>query len=112
MFNNLRLRLFRSAFTDSIDCYLVERTHDGRMAQAKPVEMEIIESNVAPHTPTFRLEQVNAQALMDELWNCGIRPTEGTGSAGALAATQNHLKDMQGVSDRLLKMIEQARVIR
>lgn len=36
-----------------------------------------------------------AQTLMDELWRSGIRPTEGTGSAGSLAATQGHLEDMR-----------------
>lgn len=30
------------------------------------------------------------------------RPTEGTGSAGALAATERHLKDMQTIAFRLL----------
>lgn len=45
--------------------------------------------------PTFRLPYANAQMLMDDLWACGIRPTEGAGSAGALAATQAHLKDLQ-----------------
>lgn len=35
------------------------------------------------------------QELMDSLWQCGFRPTEGTGSAGSLAATQAHLKDMR-----------------
>ena len=33
--------------------------------------------------------------LMDDLWQCGLRPSEGTGSAGALAATQKHLDDMR-----------------
>jgi hypothetical protein len=32
---------------------------------------------------------------MDELWHAGIRPTEGAGSAGAMAATQRHLEDMR-----------------
>ncbi len=36
-----------------------------------------------------------AQTLMDDLWVCGIRPTEGAGSAGSLAATQRHLEDMR-----------------
>jgi hypothetical protein len=36
-----------------------------------------------------------AQLLMDDLWQAGIRPSEGTGSAGALAATQDHLKDIR-----------------
>lgn len=45
--------------------------------------------------PTLRIDRDTAQTLMDDLWHAGIRPTEGTGSAGALAATQNHLKDLQ-----------------
>jgi len=45
--------------------------------------------------PTFKLDFDDAQTLMDDLWNCGLRPSEGTGSAGALAATQKHLEDMR-----------------
>jgi len=45
--------------------------------------------------PSFTLDYSDAQALMDDLWNCGLRPSEGTGSAGALAATQKHLEDMR-----------------
>src|SRR5690348_326834 len=44
---------------------------------------------------SFELKPENAQALMDELWACGLRPTEGSGSAGSLAAIERHLKDMQ-----------------
>ncbi len=36
-----------------------------------------------------------AQNLMDSLWDLGFRPSEGTGSAGAMAATQKHLEDMR-----------------
>lgn len=39
-----------------------------------------------------------AQQLMDELWQCGLRPTEGTGSAGSLKATENHLNDMRKIA--------------
>ena len=45
--------------------------------------------------PTFVLDRVAAQLLMDDLWNCGLRPSEGTGSAGALRATEKHLEDMR-----------------
>lgn len=45
--------------------------------------------------PTLRLRMDEAQQLMDSLWNCGLRPTEGSGSAGSLAATQKHLEDMR-----------------
>lgn len=54
-------------------------------------------------SPTFALRREQAQQLMDELWNCGLRPTEGSGSAGSLAATERHLKDMQAVAFGLLK---------
>lgn len=41
------------------------------------------------------IRREDAQMLIDELWQCGIRPTEGTGSAGAMAATKSHLEDMR-----------------
>lgn len=54
--------------------------------------------------PALRLELKDAQRLMDELWNCGLRPSEGSGSAGSLAATQKHLADMQGIAKGLLRV--------
>ena len=48
-----------------------------------------------PIDPSIEIDTEVAQTLMDDLWNCGLRPTEGSGSAGALHATQNHLKDLQ-----------------
>lgn len=45
----------------------------------------------------------SAQNLMDELWRIGFRPSEGSGSAGSLAATERHLKDMQRIAFRLLE---------
>jgi len=50
--------------------------------------------------PFLRLKMGEAQRLIDELWSVGLRPTEGTGSAGAMAAVQGHLLDLQ----RLLKL--------
>ncbi len=44
---------------------------------------------------TLLLDATAGQALMDDLWACGLRPAEGAGSAGALAATQRHLEDMR-----------------
>lgn len=41
---------------------------------------------------------------MDALWHCGLRPSEGTGSAGSLAATEKHLKDMRAIAFDLLQM--------
>lgn len=48
--------------------------------------------------PTFSLDNTEAQQLIDELWNCGLRPSEGTGSAGSLRATEKHLEDMRKIA--------------
>jgi hypothetical protein len=45
--------------------------------------------------PALRIDRDAAQQLMDELWHVGLRPTEGSGSAGSLAATERHLADMR-----------------
>ena len=50
----------------------------------------------ADYVPPFlSLRDDEAQQLMDELWRTGIRPSNGVGNEGQLAATQAHLKDMQ-----------------
>lgn len=48
------------------------------------------------------LDIAGLQGLMDSLWECGIRPSEGQGSAGQLAAVQKHLEDMRTFANRLL----------
>ena len=56
--------------------------------------------------PPFIFLREDAQALMDRMWSAGLRPTEGTGSAGAMAATQTHLKDVSNYVTWLMKMLE------
>ncbi len=43
------------------------------------------------------LKDGDAQRLMDDLWDSGFRPTEGSGSAGAMGAVQEHLKDLRRI---------------
>jgi hypothetical protein len=50
------------------------------------------------------LSPEQAQALIDGLWDCGLRPTEGTGSAGALVSVERHLADMKKVAFHALKI--------
>lgn len=67
---------------------------------AKPVEFEQIERGLyAGHKPpALELSPTDAQALMDELYRAGVRPTRMESSDGALAATERHLKDMQAIA--------------
>lgn len=75
---------------------------DGRTAVALPIQFSLIGPSEPIQEPTVELDFHAAQQLIDALWDCGLRPTEGTGSAGALAATERHLKDMQTIAFRLL----------
>jgi len=65
---------------------------------------EVEPFGVAPDAPLLRLSQNDAQALMDELWQAGVRPANGVGSVGQLAATEGHLKDMRAIAFELLQM--------
>lgn len=60
-----------------------------------------VESYLEP-SPTFTIDIDEAQKLIDELWHCGLRPSEGSGSAGQLASTQRHLEDMRTVAFKKL----------
>jgi len=54
--------------------------------------------------PTMQLSSHEAQQLMDELWTCGLRPSEGTGSAGQSAAQQKHIDDLRAIAFKVLKV--------
>jgi hypothetical protein len=48
-----------------------------------------------PIVPQLKLEQDAAQVLIDSLWDAGLRPTKGSGSAGSFEAQGKHLEDMR-----------------
>lgn len=51
--------------------------------------------SIVPEEPTILLGESDARLFMDALWEVGVRPSNGTGSAGQLAATERHLEDMR-----------------
>jgi hypothetical protein len=79
------------------------------MCGEKGVIKEIIWEDSNPSlckNADFSLDDMASQVLMDDLWNCGVRPTEGSGSAGSLKATENHLDDMRKIAFNRLKIDE------
>lgn len=84
---------------------------DGSPVVAMPATFQKISEadldGVVARPPLLEVGMRGAQKLMDELWRCGLRPSEGTGSAGALAATERHLKDMQDISRKLMDRVMQ-----
>lgn len=98
----------KAGFSDRVAVYFAEY-RDGKYVYANSVTWEEItlqeqaEGIEAPRM--LMLDPSEAQRLMDELWDCGFRPSEGTGSAGALAATQKHLEDMRKLTFDLIGRI-------
>lgn len=78
-------------FSNAIDIVVFDTQTN---SVAKPLVFEKNDEAAVPQ-PCMTITQINAQKLMDELWDAGLRPSEGSGSAGAMAATQKHLEDMR-----------------
>ena len=60
-------------------------------------EYDITDGKIMTVDASLSISLEAAQTLMDDLWACGVRPTEGKGSAGALKATEKHLEDMRSL---------------
>ena len=70
---------------------------------AEPLKFKIMAES-EEEKPFIQINMADAQVLMDDLWECGIRPTEGKGSAGSLKATQEHLADIKKIAFHTLKI--------
>ena len=89
-------------WSDCLELYIAERFSDHIMV-AHPLTMRTVEAGEWSE-PSARMTGDAAQQLMDELWRCGLRPSEGSGSAGSLAATERHLADMRELAFSALKV--------
>jgi hypothetical protein len=88
----------RHPWNDGVDVWLKSIDRQARrIAYAEPIVLKEYPEGTDGMllSPLITLDQTQAQRLMDELWGCGLRPSEGTGSAGAMAATEKHLEDMR-----------------
>ena len=101
--SKIEVRCQRETWNDGVEIVVFERHSNGHVGYAQPLLMLYKAEGELIGTPTMRLSNQEAQMLMDELWRCNLRPSEGSGSAGSLAATEKHLKDMQTIALGLLK---------
>lgn len=98
----LKIRAQRTPWAAGVELLIVEH-RGGRRYVAEPITMAEASDDGLGVEPTATIDPAAAQALMDDLWHCGLRPSEGSGSAGSLAATERHLKDMQAIAFAALK---------
>lgn len=95
-FIDLKIRAQSAPWHNSVNFLLYQNRPDG----GKSVITDFIiddKNDYFAAGPSFSLDYDQAQVLMDDLWNAGVRPTEGSGSAGSLRATEKHLDDMRAV---------------
>lgn len=98
----LKIDAYRAIWTGAIELRMAQ-VKDGKVYIAQPLAFDTQPVDGDFVNSVVSLNPDAAQTLMDSLWNCGVRPTEGTGSAGSLKATENHLKDMQKIAFHFLE---------
>jgi len=106
MDTEFKLRARRADFSfhpDGIKLYAYQKQGSEKYVAKKLELVHITESGQALE-PFLKIDNHEAQQLMDDLWECGLRPSEGTGSAGAMAAIQKHLQDMKTIAFHALKI--------
>ena len=92
----------------SIAIHIIDRRHHDLVVATNIVFEVRRDSDEAQDAPAvLSIPMQSAQSLMDQLWNCGVRPTEGSGSAGALAATEHHLADVRKVAADYLELTKE-----
>src|SRR4051812_21893784 len=94
----VEIRAHSAPWNDCIELLILQRLYpadERKYAVAKPIVMETVPVGNYIADPSLRISRTAAQQLMDNLWQCGLRPSEGSGSAGSLKATERHLDDMR-----------------
>lgn len=94
----------RSIRTRRIDITVRVPTPGHPTRFGNPVTFSEADEEFVHVPPTLSLPFEAAQQLMDELWNAGIRPVDGTGNVGQTGAMANHLNDMRAIAFNALKL--------
>ena len=92
------IRAATPPWTDGVDILIMERLFLRQPGEARRVVTALTVSDKQQGDflePTLRLDHDMAQQLLDNLWACGLRPTDAKSNPGALSATERHLEDMR-----------------
>ncbi len=99
-------RAFKQPFMhgrEGVQIFIEDQGSGRSLGIAEPVVFKASEPYTAS-LPTVELPQESAQKLIDDLWDCGLRPSEGAGSAGAMMAVENHLADLRTLLFKQMKI--------
>lgn len=95
----MNIYISREIWADRFSVYIRKRTAANELAVMQPAQFRVVERKEEglELPPAMQITKEEAQDFMDSLWTAGLRPTEGSGSAGSLAATERHLSDMRSL---------------
>ena len=91
---NLKIRAQNGNWYDGVEIAILELKDNGTRSVATQILMEAKQEGVVTK-PILTLTKEQAQLLFNDLWHCGLRPTDGSGNSGELGATKYHLEDMR-----------------
>lgn len=97
--HNSQMRAQEVSFGDQIEIFYFSSIEDGKRQVPKLVETKIVEPEIGIQ-PVFTISKKQAQQFMDDLYRCGIRPTESIGTQGEKDAMKDHLKSMKEVYEK------------
>ena len=95
----LQIRAFKQPHRHNGLGLWIEETRGKQLwVMVAPIQMRELKSEEMYQTdpiPDINLTMQAGQKLIDDLWDVGLRPSEGSGSAGSFAAQGKHLEDMR-----------------
>ena len=77
-----------------LDFCMYSKIPEGQTFVAETVNMKVVEQGSLVE-PLFNLDSDEAQALMDAMWNVGVRPSNGEGNVGMIGAMKEHLASLK-----------------
>lgn len=98
--DDLQIRVDKNFAALGYSVYIFEQTN-GRISICEDIIMRTLEEGQLAN-PKITLRESQAQQLMDDLWNAGIRPTSAKIHEGTVEAINRHLEDMRKISGHKL----------
>lgn len=105
-FGALKIGAQRTYARNGIDIYIWRNGNiqQDRVQSAAPIQFEEIDTSVSTDpAATIRIEE--AQRLIDDLWNAGLRPTHARATDETVAAQKAHIADLKDTVVRLTKLL-------
>ncbi len=97
IFDDIKIRVRRKDFDDAFGFLICEERRSTQKRRiVKPFSLAL-EPQEGSAEDTFSLPHDAARMLMDELWQCGLRPTDAKSGNEVIAAQKTNLEDLRKV---------------